>query len=74
MTEPEFIKEVLNNKEKTYPKRETEGYVKKLLGEGLVTIPEGEKWGKRRKLANHAFHAEGLKVSLSFIIFVDCQF
>ncbi|KAI3962462.1 hypothetical protein MKW92_053291 [Papaver armeniacum] len=59
-TEIEFIKEVLNNKDGVYLKRESEGYVKKLLGDGLITI-EGEKWIKQRKLANHAFHAESLK-------------
>ncbi|KAI3842450.1 hypothetical protein MKX03_035057 [Papaver bracteatum] len=59
-TEIEFIKEVLNNKDGVYLKRESEGYVKKLLGDGLITI-EGEKWIKQRKLANYAFHAESLK-------------
>lgn len=39
-----------------------EGYAKKLLGEALITN-EGEKWAKVRKLANHTFHAESLKVS-----------
>ncbi|TXG56671.1 hypothetical protein EZV62_017984 [Acer yangbiense] len=37
-----------------------EGYVKKLLGDGLV-MTEGEKWFKLRKLANNAFHGESLK-------------
>ncbi|KAF5939091.1 hypothetical protein HYC85_023350 [Camellia sinensis] len=39
---------------------ETEGSLKKLLGNSLVTS-EGEKWSKLRKLANHALHAESLK-------------
>ncbi|MCL7036538.1 hypothetical protein MKW94_026266, partial [Papaver nudicaule] len=60
ITEIEFIKEILNNKNGDYLKRESEGYVKKLLGEGLITT-EGEKWIRQRKLANHAFHAESLK-------------
>ncbi|KAI3943616.1 hypothetical protein MKX01_039244 [Papaver californicum] len=60
ITEIEFIKEILNNKDGVYLKRESEGYVKKLLGDGLITI-EGDKWIKQRKLANHAFHAESLK-------------
>ncbi|XP_049405448.1 cytochrome P450 CYP749A22-like [Solanum stenotomum] len=60
VTEPELIKEILSNKEDTYPKMDMEGYAKKLLGESLVTN-EGEKWGKVRKLANHTFHAESLK-------------
>ncbi|KAJ8548044.1 hypothetical protein K7X08_021280 [Anisodus acutangulus] len=60
VTEPELIKEILANKEDTYPKMDMEGYAKKLLGEALITN-EGEKWAKVRKLANHTFHAESLK-------------
>ncbi|KAK2636006.1 hypothetical protein Ddye_030798 [Dipteronia dyeriana] len=58
--EPEQIKEILNNKDGSYPKTKLEGYAKKLLGDGLVTS-EGEKWFQQRKLANHAFHGESLK-------------
>ncbi|CAL8095434.1 unnamed protein product [Prunus armeniaca] len=61
ITEPELCKEILNNKDKAYPKRERESFVKKLLGDGLVTTAEGEKWAKMRKLATHAFHGENLK-------------
>lgn len=63
VAEPELIKEILiNNKDKAYTKREPAEYPKKLLGDGLVTS-RGEKWSKQRKLANHAFHAESLKVN-----------
>lgn len=60
VTEQEMIKEILNNKEKSYPKNETRAYIKKLLGDGLVTS-EGEKWAKMRKVAHGAFHGEILK-------------
>ncbi|KAK2981278.1 hypothetical protein RJ640_006979 [Escallonia rubra] len=60
VTETELVKEIMNNRDKSYPKVDTEGFRKKLLGDGLVTT-EGEKWAKLRKLANHAFHAESLK-------------
>ncbi|XAR65311.1 11-oxo-beta-amyrin 30-oxidase [Bertholletia excelsa] len=60
ITESELAKEILSNREKTYSKIKTEGFAKKLLGDGLVTS-EGEKWVKLRKLANHAFRAESLK-------------
>lgn len=63
VTEPELIKEILNNKEDAYPKMEMQGYAKKLLGEAIITN-EGEKWAKIRKLANHTFHANSLKVSI----------
>ncbi|KAM4121311.1 hypothetical protein ACJW30_03G198500 [Castanea mollissima] len=61
LTEPELIKEILNNRDNVFPKPKTaEGFIKKLLGDGVVTS-EGEKWAKMRKLANSAFHAESLK-------------
>lgn len=60
VTESEYAKEILNDKEKIYPKTDTEGIVKKLFGDGLATS-NGEKWAKQRKLANHAFYAESLK-------------
>ncbi|KAK9149116.1 hypothetical protein Scep_007873 [Stephania cephalantha] len=60
ITEPELIKEILNNKDGTYPKFQIEGYFKKLLGDGLVTV-EGKKWITQRKIANHSFHADSLK-------------
>ncbi|KAL4639826.1 hypothetical protein ACB092_03G246300 [Castanea dentata] len=60
VTEPELIKEIVNNRDTAYTKPETETYAKKLLGDGLVTSV-GEKWAKMRKLANNAFHAESLK-------------
>ena len=63
VTEPELIKEVLNNREGAYPKMEVDGITKKLLGEALITN-EGESWAKIRKLANHTFHADSLKVRL----------
>ncbi|KAK7822129.1 cytochrome p450 cyp749a22 [Quercus suber] len=38
LTEPELIKEILNNRDNAFPKQKTtEGFVKKLLGDGLVT-------------------------------------
>ncbi|KAA8532862.1 hypothetical protein F0562_033021 [Nyssa sinensis] len=60
VSDPEFVKEILNNRDKAYPKIDIEGHLKKLLGDGLLTS-EGEKWVKLRKLANHAFRVESLK-------------
>ncbi|KAJ7953944.1 Cytochrome P450 [Quillaja saponaria] len=60
VTEPELIKEIMNNKDRAYPKNKAQGYIKKLLGDGLVTS-EGEKWAKMRKLANYTLHGESLK-------------
>ncbi|XP_061998661.1 cytochrome P450 CYP749A22-like isoform X1 [Rosa rugosa] len=60
ITEPELCKEILNNKDRTFLKTDFPIFMKKLLGDGLVTT-EGEKWGRMRKLANSAFHGESLK-------------
>ncbi|KAL2546267.1 Cytochrome [Forsythia ovata] len=60
VTEPELVKEILSNKEGAYGKMKLRGYLKKLLGDGIV-MAEGEKWTKLRKLSNHAFHGESLK-------------
>ncbi|RZC70297.1 hypothetical protein C5167_033433 [Papaver somniferum] len=60
VSEVELIKEIMNDKDGVYPKTKSEGYFKKLLGDGLVSA-QGNKWIKQRKLANHAFHAESLK-------------
>ncbi|KAL6294885.1 hypothetical protein ACE6H2_003027 [Prunus campanulata] len=61
ITEPELCKEILNNKDRAYQKREPTNIAKKLLGDGLVVTTEAEKWAKLRKLATHAFHGESLK-------------
>jgi len=60
VTEPELVKEILNNKDGAYLKERVEGLMKKLFGDGIL-VAEGEKWLKVRKIANHAFHGESLK-------------
>ncbi|XWS23056.1 hypothetical protein CRYUN_Cryun29cG0088900 [Craigia yunnanensis] len=45
-------------------------YMKKILGDVLVTT-EGEKWAKQRKLANHGFHGESLKVNFDYVVAID---
>ncbi|MBA0585203.1 hypothetical protein Gorai_015987, partial [Gossypium raimondii] len=40
ISEPELIKEVLKNSEKTFPKRKPTIFINKLLGNGLVTVEE----------------------------------
>ncbi|KDP41343.1 hypothetical protein JCGZ_15750 [Jatropha curcas] len=37
VTEPQLVKEILNNKDEMYPKPEFESYMIKLFGDGLVT-------------------------------------
>lgn len=62
VSEPELVKEILNNKDRSYPKGDIPAYFRLLLGNG-VTTSEGEKWTKHRKLSTYAFNAENLKVS-----------
>lgn len=65
INDPELAKEILNNKERVYSKPEVGNYLKKLVGEGLGFL-EGEKFPKRRKLFNHAFNGDILKVRSIF--------
>lgn len=67
VTEPELIKEILNNKEKKYVKIVFQEFIQRLLGHGLV-LSIGKKWLKMCKLANHAFHAESFRVSLVYVV------
>ncbi|XP_050237849.1 cytochrome P450 CYP749A22-like [Mercurialis annua] len=60
-TESSMITEIFNNRAGIFPKKDRDDYLKKLLGDGLVTVAIGEKWFKQRKLSNQAFHADSLK-------------
>lgn len=63
ITEPELIKQFLNNKEGAFVKPKVGVYLKKLVGDGLPVTRGGPKWSKLRKIANHAFYADSLKVN-----------
>ncbi|KAI3954139.1 hypothetical protein MKW98_017963 [Papaver atlanticum] len=66
VTETDLIKHILNNRDGSFTKRKIDGFIKKIFGDGLVTN-RGEKWIRSRKLADHAFHAERLKVYTLYI-------
>ncbi|KAF7124539.1 hypothetical protein RHSIM_Rhsim12G0072100 [Rhododendron simsii] len=63
VTELELIKEILNDRDGIYIKGKVDVFSKKLLGDGIV-LSEGKRWSKLRKIANHAFYAESLKMSM----------
>ncbi|KAL6134871.1 hypothetical protein ACLB2K_067099 [Fragaria x ananassa] len=65
ITEPELVKEILHNKDGVFTKQKPSIYVKKLLGDS-ISMAEGEKWSKLRKLSNHAFHGDSLKGTVGF--------
>ncbi|XVF29134.1 hypothetical protein REPUB_Repub15cG0093400 [Reevesia pubescens] len=67
ITEPELVKAVLKNSEKTFPKTKPTIYSSRLVGDGLLTTV-GEKWAKQRKLANYVFHGESLKNMIPAVI------
>ncbi|KAJ0038898.1 hypothetical protein Pint_23453 [Pistacia integerrima] len=73
VTEPDLIKQILNDKEDgIYRKRDLTYFAKKLLGDGLASA-RGEKWFRQRKIANHAFHAENLKVNACILVNDRCS-
>ncbi|KAE8703023.1 CYP749A22 protein [Hibiscus syriacus] len=67
LSEPELVKEVLQNNEKVYPNRKPSIYHRNLSGNGLALI-DGEKWVRQRKLANYVFHGESLKKMIPAVI------
>ena len=62
VSEPELIKEILSDRDRVYTKIKPSDIVKGIFGDGIV-VSTGEKWAKMRKLANHAFQTESLKVA-----------
>ncbi|XP_047321339.1 cytochrome P450 CYP749A22-like [Impatiens glandulifera] len=60
VTEPELAKEILQNKDNDYPKRDGTSLLKKLFGDSIVAS-DGARWAKQRNLATHAFRTESLK-------------
>ncbi|KAH0467435.1 hypothetical protein IEQ34_004673 [Dendrobium chrysotoxum] len=65
--ETELVKEILSDREGGFPKYEPPEFMKKLLGDGLVTA-SGQKWVRQRKLATHAFRSESLKEMIPAIV------
>nr|XP_011457333.1 PREDICTED: cytochrome P450 CYP749A22-like [Fragaria vesca subsp. vesca] len=58
VTEPELCKEILNNKDGVYQKQKLPELAKKLLGDNT----DEEQSIRLRKVSNHAFHGDSLKV------------
>ncbi|KAJ6718595.1 CYTOCHROME P450 FAMILY MEMBER [Salix purpurea] len=60
ITEPGLIKEILNNKDRAYPKAKPPSFLKKLLGDGLA-MSEGAKMVKDEKAGQPYFPWRELK-------------
>nr|XP_043614216.1 cytochrome P450 CYP749A22-like [Erigeron canadensis] len=61
VTEPEFLKECMSNREISMGILDIDPISLKIIGGGGIVLSEGDKWANQRKIANHAFHAERLK-------------
>lgn len=67
ISDPVLIREVLNQKSDLFEKTDPPPHVRKLEGDGLLTL-KGEKWVHHRKIIAPAFYQQNLKVSSIKII------
>eukprot|EP01018_Ginkgo_biloba_P005694 Gb_08932 [translate_table: standard] len=65
VTDPELVKEIFYTKFEDYEKAEAHPLVKKLEGDGLLSL-SGDKWAHHRRIINPSFHMENLNVMIIF--------
>ena len=66
VTDPKLFREILSNKHGQFGKHKSILRIERLMANGLTTH-QGEKWVTHRRIINHAFHLEKLKVSFMSI-------
>lgn len=62
VNDPKMMREILANKHGQFGKQKSILWVERLLANGLTTH-QGDKWATHRRIINHAFHLEKLKVT-----------
>ncbi|KAK3164838.1 hypothetical protein QOZ80_1AG0025480 [Eleusine coracana subsp. coracana] len=63
MSDPKLIREILTNKHGQFGKQRSTAWIERMLANGL-TAHQGEKWVVHRRIINHAFHLEKLKMMM----------
>ncbi|VAI93429.1 unnamed protein product [Triticum turgidum subsp. durum] len=63
VSDPQLFREILSNKQGQFGKQRSILRIERLLANGLTTH-QGDKWVAHRRIINHAFHLDKLKVSV----------
>lgn len=63
MNDPGLLREILLNKQGHFGKQKSMLRIERLMANGL-TAHQGNKWAAHRRIINHAFHLDKLKVSV----------
>ncbi|GAB4832898.1 hypothetical protein Ancab_006916 [Ancistrocladus abbreviatus] len=66
VSNPDLIREIFSSKSEYYEKIEAPPLVKKIEGDGLISL-KGEKWAHHRKIIAPIFHMENLKLLIPMV-------